>query len=119
MEIQVQTHGFVDVVEIRGRPDVRNVRQILDAVGRLIEKGEPFLVADLSHVPDLDSSWLGALVTCRERTRRHGGTIKIVARGRCLDLFVASCLDRVFEVYRDQDEALDSFDPECATVGVP
>jgi len=119
MEIQVHTRGLVDVIEIRGCPSHRNVSRIHEVVGRLIEKGEPFLVADLSHVPDLDSTWLGALVACRERTRRHGGTIKIVAQGRCRDLFAASCLDRVFEVYRDQDEALDSFDPECATAGVP
>ncbi|MHC4429815.1 MAG: STAS domain-containing protein, partial [Planctomycetota bacterium] len=102
-----------------GRATFRNVSQLQDAIGRLIDAGEPFILADLSQVVKLDSSWLGELVACRERVRKHGGTLKVIARGRCRDLFVTSGLDRLFEIYTDEEAALDRFLPECSTAGVP
>ena len=77
------------------------------------------MIIDLSQVDELVSSWLGELVLCRERVRKQEGTIKIVARGKVQELFVASGLNLVFPLYDDPDDALDSFDPECATAGVP
>jgi anti-anti-sigma factor len=109
----------VDVLEVSGRPSAENVGVLRDTVRELIQAGEPLLVLDLSRVNDLDSAWLGELVACRERLRKHSGTIKIVARTGLRDLFVASGLDRLFEIYGDEDTALDGFAPESATAGVP
>jgi anti-anti-sigma factor len=119
MEIRVRNRGVVDVVEVLGKATFRNVEKLHDTVARLIDAGEPFLVADLSQTVDLDSAWIGELVACRERLRKHDGTLKIVACGRCRDLFVAACLDRLFEIYPSEEDAIDGFTPESATAGVP
>jgi anti-anti-sigma factor len=119
MEIRVRTRGVVDILEFRGRPEAPNVSVLRDQVQALIEAGEPLLVLDLSRVSDLDSAWLGELVACRERVRKHDGVIKIVAVRGPRDLLVASGLDRLFEIYPDEEQALDSFSPESETAGVP
>ena len=119
MEIRVRTRGVVDTLEFRGRPEASNVSVLRDRVQALIEAGEPLLVLDLSRVSDLDSAWLGELVACRERVRKHHGVIKIVAVQGPRDLLVASGLDRLFEIYPDEEQALDSFSPESETAGVP
>jgi anti-anti-sigma factor len=119
MEIRVRPRGVVDVVDVSGRPTSRNASALRKRVLELIEAGEPLLVLNLTNVPDLDSTWLGELVASRERVRRHDGVIKIVARSGPRDLLVASGLDRLFEIYHDEELALDSFDPESETAGVP
>ena len=119
MEIRVRPRGVVDVLEVSGRPGVRNVSTLRKRVQALIEAGEPLLVLDLGRVPDLDSAWIGELVACRERVRKHDGVIKIVANDRPRDVLVCSGLDRLFEIYHDEEQALDSFSPESETAGVP
>lgn len=119
MEIRVRSRGVVDVLDLRGRPGVRNVSVLRKRVRTLVDAGEPLLVLDLSRVNDLDSAWLGELVACRERVRKHDGVIKIVANHGPRDLLVASGLDRLFEIYHDEEQALDSFSPESETAGVP
>jgi len=119
MEIRVRTRGVVDIVDVRGEPSIRNASALRKKVRALIEAGEPLLVLNLSQVAALDSAWLGELVACRERVRKHDGVIKLVASRRPRDLLVASGLDRLFEIYRDEEQALDSFMPESETAGVP
>jgi anti-anti-sigma factor len=119
MEIHVRTRGVVDILDVRGRPGAGNVSVLREQVRALIEAGEPLLVLDLSRVSGLDSAWLGELVACRERVRKHDGVIKIVANHDPRDLLVASGLDRLFEIYHDEEQALDSFSPESETAGVP
>jgi anti-anti-sigma factor len=109
----------VDVLDVRGRPGAGNVEALRDQVLALIRAGEPLLVLNLSRVKRLDSAWLGELVACRERLRKHSGTIKIVAGEPLRELFVVSGLDRLFEIHGDEEAALDSFAPESATAGVP
>lgn len=119
MEIRVRARGVVDVVDVKGRPNSRNASALRKRVRELIQAGEPLLVLNLMDVPDLDSTWLGELVASRERVRKHHGVIKIVAHHGPRDILVASGLDRLFEIYHDEELALDSFDPESETAGVP
>lgn len=119
MRIDVKTRGFVDILEVRGEPDADNSNVLGRRVRELVEAREPLLIVDLSRVRALASAWLGELVVCRERVRKQEGTIKVVARGPVKEVFVASALNRVFPLYDNADDALDSFDPECATAGVP
>jgi anti-anti-sigma factor len=119
MQIRVRARGVVDVLDVSGRPNDRNVSVLRERVRELIEAGEPLLVLNLADVPDVDSTWLGELVACRERVRKHDGVIKIVANHGPRDLLVVSGLDRLFEIYHDEEQALDSFSPESETAGVP
>ena len=119
MRVRVRARGVVDVLDVDGRPTIDNVDALRDGVCELIEAGEPLLILNLSRVKELGSAWLGELVACRERLRKHSGTIKIVAGAPVRDLFVASGLDALFEIHDDEEAALDSFAPESATAGVP
>ena len=62
---------------------------------------------------------LGQLVACREHARAHDGLIKLVVTPEQRGLVVAARLDYLFETYRDEEEALDSFQPSDTTAGIP
>lgn len=119
MNVHAKHRGIVNVIALDGGATPSDVRAIRDAVADAIEAGTPFLVFDLSGLNGLDSACLGELVACKERLRKHGGSLKIVATGECRDLFAVSELDRVLEIHDDEEQALDSFLPADATAGVP
>ena len=54
-----------------------------------------------------------------ERSRRHDGVIKLVVTAGQRELVVATKLDYLFETFKDEDEALDSFLPWDTTAGIP
>jgi anti-anti-sigma regulatory factor len=62
---------------------------------------------------------LGELVACRERARKHDGIIKLVLNPKQRDFLVSTRVDQLFEIFRDEDEALDSFDAWTTTAGIP
>lgn len=90
-----------------------------DELAKLLEVGEPLLVLNLGGVGAIDSEGLGELVACRERVRHGGGVVKLVAIGRTRDLLDASGLSTLFDVFDDEDAALDGFSASCETAGIP
>ncbi len=68
------------------------------------------LVLDLGHVPYMDSTCVGELVSAFITTRNQGGTLKFAGvSGRVATLFTISRLDTVFEVFETDTAALQSF----------
>ena len=113
MSIEVRRRGSVQVVEVSGDDPVR------ERIEGLLDEGETMLIVDLTKKPNLDSVALGQLVACREHARRHDGVIKLVVTGGQRELVVATKLDYLFETFKDEDEALDSFLPWDTTAGIP
>jgi anti-anti-sigma regulatory factor len=113
MSIDVRRRGSMQIVDVSGDDPVR------ERIEDLIDRGENLIVVDLTRKPDLDSVVLGQLVACREHARKHDGVIKLVVTASQRELVVATRLDYLFETYRDEDEALDSFLPRDTTAGIP
>jgi anti-anti-sigma factor len=120
MRIDLRARGAVDVLDVSGETvDPRVSETLRERVAKLLDQGECLLIVNLTEAPELDSTALGALVTVREQVRRSGGLIKLVLTLQQQDLFLASDLDCLFETYPDEDSALDSFDAETETAGIP
>jgi anti-anti-sigma regulatory factor len=113
MSIEVRRRGLVQIVEVSGDDPVR------ERIEALIDEGENLMVVDLTKKPELDSVVLGQLVACREHARRHDGVIKLVVTAGQRELVVATRLDYLFETFKDEEEALDSFQPSDTTAGIP
>ena len=120
MNIEVRMRGPVDIVDVSvgGAPDESRTA-LHDKLAKLLDAGESLFIVNLTQEPTLDSEWLGELVACRERVRRHQGIIKLVLTPKQYSLVVASRLDSLFETYQDEDDALDSFAPWYTTAGIP
>jgi anti-sigma B factor antagonist len=68
------------------------------------------LVLDLSKVDFIDSSGLGALVSCLRRAHARGGEIKLFGLSKpARALFELVKMHRVFEVFNSPEEAILSY----------
>lgn len=84
-----------------------------ERLSALIAAGKSRLILNLAEVSYIDSSGLGALVMCFSSARRAGGTMKLVHLSRrTVELIVLTRLETVFEVYDDEQSAVNSFFPD-------
>ena len=101
---------------------------ILDAKGQMVagesadrlrerlkamaEAGPANVILNLAHVDYIDSSGLGALVMSFSALRKTEGTLKLLnLTRRNVELLVLTKLETVFEVYDDEQSAVNSFFP--------
>ena len=110
MEIVEEKLQNVWILKPVGRIDASCSAQIKDKVLSLIDTGQKNLLIDLGEVDFIDSSGLGTLVSCLNSLKKAGGKLKICdIQENPKQVFEMTRLDRVFEVFDDRDEALDSF----------
>jgi anti-sigma B factor antagonist len=73
----------------------------------------PKVVVNLAKVDYIDSSGLGMLVNCFTQMQRAGGGLRILSPSeRDMELMVLTKLATVFQVFRDEQEAVNSFFPD-------
>jgi anti-sigma B factor antagonist len=89
--------------------DASNAKAFKDAIKPLLSQGAR-LVLDLSKVEFIDSSGLGALVSCLRQAHADGGEIKLSGLSKpARALFELVRMHRVFEVFNNSDEAVMSY----------
>jgi anti-sigma B factor antagonist len=89
--------------------DASNARAFKDAIKPLLTQGAR-LVLDLSKVEFIDSSGLGALVSCLRQAHADGGEIKLSGLSKpARALFELVRMHRVFEVFNNSEEAVASY----------
>ena len=73
------------------------------------------IILNLAGVTQIDADGLGALVFCYTRIVSSGGALKLLNLSPLhLSLMVLTRLDTVFEVFTDEQDAVNSFFPERA-----
>jgi anti-sigma B factor antagonist len=111
--VTVETVAGVTVFKVRGA--LKLGEPVLDELrGRCCELGAreiDRLVLDLENVPAIDSSGIGVLLQAYTTLRNRGGHCKLLnlARAPAEVLRVVGLLS-VFEVYRERNAALASFE---------
>jgi anti-sigma B factor antagonist len=84
--------------------------QLREAVVELLEKGSKNVLLNLERVSYMDSAGIGELVACYKRAKERDGVVKLVnPTGKVYDLLQLTKLEEIFDVYRDEKEALVSF----------
>ena len=110
MELIEEKAGAIMILKPLGRIDASCAFQIKDKVLSMINEGKNRLLLDFSEVNFIDSAGLGTLVSCLKSINQARGDLKICSfQGNPKDVFEMTRLDRIFEVYEDSDEALNSF----------
>lgn len=96
--LQTRTQGPWSVIEVAGELDLHTSPALRDHVLGLIEQGSNRLAIDMSKVDFMDSSSLGALITCLKRLRESDGRLVLVGlQGSPMKVMTLTGLDRVFE----------------------
>jgi anti-anti-sigma factor len=79
-------------------------------IGELIAKGSNKLVIDLSTCEYVDSTFLGAMVALLKKVNSINGDLRLVYNKEMPSLvFVLTRMDKVFKVFPNLEEAMESF----------
>jgi anti-anti-sigma factor len=71
------------------------------------------MILNLKEVEYIDSTGLGSLVICFTRMQKAGGVMKLLnLNRRNIELLVLTKLTTVFEVFNDEQDAVNSFFPD-------
>ena len=111
--IHSRIHETVRVLDLEGRLVVGpEATQLREAVKGLAESGERNVILNLASVEMIDSTGLGALVMSFTTLRNAGGMLKLLnLNRRNIELLVLTKLTAVFEIFTDEQDAVNSFFP--------
>ncbi len=109
MEIEIVVYKGTKVMELSGEIDMYTSPELRkELMGLLQRKVSPLLV-DFKEVSYIDSSGIATFVEGLKGIKTYGGRLKFFSiPDRIVEIFNFSKLDRVFEIYRNLDEAIKS-----------
>jgi anti-sigma B factor antagonist len=112
LEISESAREGVTILSLKGRITSGETAAVREKVDQEIAAGHLNIILDLSHVEYVDSTGLGALVICYTSLKRQGGALKLVnPNKRNIELLALTKLYTVFEVFTEQQDAVNSFFP--------
>ena len=113
LEISQREHEGIAVLDLNGRvtagAEATVFRERIDA---LHAAGKVNVILNMAEVDYVDSTGLGALVMLATRLRKENGNIKLLnVNRRNIELLVMTKLSTIFEIFDDEQEAVNSFFP--------
>ena len=111
MKANARHHGKVTVVDLSGKITIgEGDIKLRQAVNSLLDEGRKNVILNLGGVSYMDSAGIGELVACYKRAREKGAALKLLnPNGKVQDLLILTKLQEIFDIYRDEREALASF----------
>ena len=89
--------------------DASNAQEFKSAMSRMIQPGA-HLVLDMNGIRFVDSSGLGAILSCLRQLHDQGGDLKLCSMNKPVRaLFELVRMHRVFEIFNTRDEAIRSY----------
>ncbi len=113
MEIQQRDREGIAILDLEGRLTAGEPAALVrQRVRDEMEKGRRNFILNLQQVDFIDSTGLGALVMCFTSLQPSGGSVKLVnLNRRNVELLVLTKLATVFEIFNDEQDAVNSFFP--------
>lgn len=104
----------ITIVALRGRLVAGSeVGQFRTLMQTLVAECQVQIVLDLGDVHRIDSSGLGALIEGNTTVKSAGGALKLLnITERSAQLLVLTRLSTVFEIFNDEQSAINSFFPD-------
>jgi len=114
LEIQQREREGIVILALAGRITVGSEASALrDKIGALNAAGMRKVALDMAQVNYIDSTGLGALVMCATSLRKAEGNMKLLnLNRRNIELLVMTKLATVFEIFTDEQDAVNSFYPD-------
>jgi len=111
MEIHIRTSGSVTILDLNGNLIIgRSEESLREAVKQLIDEERRFLLLNLSDVPTIDSSGIGAMIKSFTSVKEVNGKLKVMKPSRMArQLLSITGLLSVLETYEDETSAVSSF----------
>ena len=113
-DLQIEAEKDNDITILRfndNRLDSSKAPQIKTEFLKHLAEGSKHLLLNLEKVETADSSGLGALLFGLRQSNNSGGTLKLIAlQPRVQSLIKISKLDRIFEIFDDEESCIKSIE---------
>ena len=105
----------IRILDLRGHLTIGDSEAALrSALVALAETRAVNVILNLVEVTEIDDDGVGALVFGYARISRSGGSLKLLNLPPHLSLMLLTKLDTVFELFTDEQDAVNSFFPDRA-----
>jgi anti-sigma B factor antagonist len=114
LEIEQRDREGIAILDLKGRITMGDeVTAFRARIQEAVAVGaDPKMILNLDHIDYIDSTGLGAVVMGSSAVQKQGGTIKLLnLNRRNLELLVATKLAVIFEIFSDEQDAVNSFFP--------
>ena len=107
MQVTVEHEKNNAVISVSGDVDLYSSPELRMAIAQLSKKKVPLIVVNLEGVDYMDSSGVATLVEGLQLTGSYKGSFHIAClKPGVKEVFELARLDRVFEVFETEEEAL-------------
>jgi anti-sigma B factor antagonist len=113
LDIQQREREGIIILDLKGRLVVGEpIASLRERIRELGESGSRNVILNLEGVDYIDSTGLGGLVISFTTLKKAGGALKVLNLSkRNIELLVLTKLSTVFEVFNDEQDAVNSFFP--------
>lgn len=113
LEISVSEREGISILSMKGRLTVGEASSVREKVNELIAQSHLNFIFDLGAVDYIDSTGLGSMVICYTTIKKAGGVLKLLnLNRRNIELLLLTKLHTIFEVFSDEQDAVNSFFPD-------
>jgi anti-sigma B factor antagonist len=114
LEVKHREQEGIEILVLRGRLTLGDEDLLLRSeIDSAIAGGKVRVVMDLGNVTEIDSTGVGTLLFALARLREAGGGLALAnLRPAHMKLLVVAKLEMVFEVFSDDQDAINSFFPD-------
>jgi anti-sigma B factor antagonist len=114
LDIHQREREGITLLDLNGRITVgKEATAFRESIAGLAAAGTKNLVLNLADVDYIDSTGLGALVIVATTLRKNGGNVKLLnLNRRNIELLVMTKLATVFEIFADEQDAVNSYYPD-------
>lgn len=113
-DIRKRDREGITILDLNGRlivgePSVR----MREVINEEVSQGRARIILNLADVDYIDSTGLGSMVICYTTLQKSGGTLKLLKLNkRNIELLLLTKLSTIFEIFTDEQDAINSFFPE-------
>src|ERR1700683_2773170 len=113
LDIRESLRAGVVILSLKGRLTVGEASSVREQCSAVAANGNVNVLLNLEHVEYIDSTGLGAMVICFTSLKKAGGALKLVnPNKRNIELLLLTKLHTIFEVFSDEQDAVNSFFPD-------
>ncbi len=113
LEISSREREGVKILDLSGKLTVGGASDLREKVSAETAAGSLQQLLNLKDVDYIDSTGLGTMVICYMSVQKAGGSLKLVnLNRRNLELVLLTKLSTVFQIFNEEQEAINSFFPD-------
>ena len=113
LEIQSREKEGVKILDLSGKLTVGGASDLREKVNAETAAGSLQQLLNLKEVDYIDSTGLGTMVICYMSLQKAGGALKLCnLNRRNLELVLLTKLSTVFQIFNEEQEAINSFFPD-------